>query len=144
MRTVYLVDDSALVRERLMNRLSELCNTKVAGSTGNPVEALHSIRVLRPDVVVLDIDLPGKSGLELLKEIKRDRPEIRVVMLTNYDYPQLRRECLDAGAEYFLNKAKDFEQVTSIVEGAGQSPECSRAAQEGEAKTGVRNRARPP
>jgi len=125
MLKVYVVDDSELVRERLIDMVSEIEEVEVVGETGDLREAKASIGQLRPDAVVLDIRLPDGNGITLLRHMKRERPAATVIVLTNYPYPQYREECLDAGADYFLYKATEFDQVGEIlsrIAGSGTPP----------------------
>jgi DNA-binding NarL/FixJ family response regulator len=115
MKRVYLVDDSDLVRRRLVDMLSELEDVEIVGQTGDPEEAQAEIRRLSPDVVVMDIKLPGKNGIEVLRDIKKEMSTPLVIMLTNYPYTQYRRECTDAGADHFLYKATEFEKINDIL-----------------------------
>jgi DNA-binding NarL/FixJ family response regulator len=115
MKRVYLVDDSELVRKRLVDMLTDIENVEIVGQTGDPEEAETEIRKLSPDVVVLDIKLPGKNGIEVLRDIRKNVPTPLVIMLTNYPYDQYRRECTDAGADYFLHKATEFEKINHIL-----------------------------
>jgi DNA-binding NarL/FixJ family response regulator len=125
MLKVYVVDDSELVRERLIDMVSEIEEVEVVGETGDLREAEASIGQLRPDAVILDIRLPDGNGITLLRHMKRERPAATVIVLTNYPYPQYREECLDAGADYFLYKATEFDQVGEIlsrIAGSGTPP----------------------
>jgi len=70
--TVYIVDDSQVMRERLKELVSDTPGTKVVGQSADPFEALNSIRKSNPNVVILDIRLPGRSGIDLLKDIKKN------------------------------------------------------------------------
>ena len=72
---------------------------------------------LLPDTVILDIRLPDDSGIQLLRQIKSGYPGIKVIMLTNYDLQQYRRQCLRLGADYFLNKTQEFEKMVPAVLG---------------------------
>jgi DNA-binding NarL/FixJ family response regulator len=116
MRTVYIVDDSQAVRERLIAMISELEGTALAGASGEPEEAIKAIRRLQPDAVILDIRMPGMSGIQVLREIKQDLRAPVVIMLTNYPFGQYRRECAEAGADHFLNKSTEFEKINEILE----------------------------
>lgn len=115
MKKIYVVDDSALVRERLIEMLSDLPEVKVVGQTSNPCEVLSAIHELGPDAVILDIRLPGRNGIDVLKDIKRDKPHTIVIMLTDYAYPQYRKECMASGADYFLNKATEFHKIPDLM-----------------------------
>ena len=115
MRTVYIVDDSQAVRERLVGMISEVDETTLAGTTGDPREAVRAIFRLHPDSVILDIRMPGMNGIQVLREIKQGPRAPMVIMLTNYPFEQYRRECTEAGADYFLNKSTEFEKINEIL-----------------------------
>jgi DNA-binding NarL/FixJ family response regulator len=117
MKRVYVVDDSDFVRERLIEMLSELEKVETVGGTGDPREALAAIREMVPDLVILDIRLPGKSGVEVCRDLKKEKASPIVIILTNYPYPQYRRECTEAGADYFLNKSTEFNKIAEVLKG---------------------------
>jgi len=112
---VFIADDSSEVRERIRMLLSELEKIEMIGEAENVQEAIESIRHLGPDVVILDIRMPGGSGIDVLKEIvKEDRVPI-IIMLTNYPYPQYKKKCMDAGADFFFDKSREFEKVVEVL-----------------------------
>jgi DNA-binding NarL/FixJ family response regulator len=113
---VVLVDDSALVRQRVRELLSAVKDVEVVGQAADAAEGLRLIPELRPDVVVLDIELPGTSGISILDELRRHEPSPIVIMLTNYDHRQLRRVCIEAGADFFFHKSTEFEKVVEVLE----------------------------
>ncbi|MGW8325284.1 MAG: response regulator transcription factor [Desulfobacterales bacterium] len=115
MKRVYIVDDSVNLRKRLYELLSDVDNVQVVGQAGNADEALNDIRVLKPDTVLLDIRLPGKSGIQLLGEIKALQPELTVIIMTNYDYPQYHQQSILAGADHFFNKTREFEDIIEVL-----------------------------
>ena len=117
MKRVYVVDDSDFVRERLIEMLSELEEVEIVGGTGDPQEALVAIGEMVPDAVILDIRLPGRSGVEVLRDLKKEEPSPVVIILTNYPYPQYRKECTEAGADYFLNKSTEFNKIAEVLKG---------------------------
>ncbi len=117
MKQVLIVDDSKQIRGRLSAMLSESSQIHIIGQAGNYQEALDVMQRQTPDIIVLDICLPGRSGIELLKEIKARRPAVTVIMLTNYDYEEYRRQCEFIGADHFLNKALEFDKIADIIEG---------------------------
>jgi two-component system response regulator DevR len=115
MLTVYIVDDSDVMRERLAESISDIAGIEVTGQSGNPFDALNSIKAGHPDIVILDIRLPGKSGIDLLKDIKRESPAPIVMMITNYPYRQYRQGCMAAGADYFFSKIDEFEMIAQAL-----------------------------
>ena len=112
---IFIADDSAVVRERLAAMLSDLSEVQVVGEAQDAPEATSSIRKLNPDVVVLDIRMPRGNGIEVLEKIKKNNPALTVIMLTNYPYPQYRKKCMKAGADYFFDKSTEFEKVTEVL-----------------------------
>jgi DNA-binding NarL/FixJ family response regulator len=112
---VYVVDDSPLVRERLVTLLSEVQGVEVVGSAESAEEGIAGISLKEPDVVVLDIRMPSGSGISVLEEIKKRDAAPVVIMLTNYPYPQYRKKCMDAGADYFFDKSSEFHKVTDVL-----------------------------
>ncbi len=115
MKQVLIVDDSEKIRERLIALMAESGEIRIPGQVGNVRDALTAIQRLKPDTVVLDIRLPGRSGIALLKEIKARYPEITVIMLTNFDYTQYRQQCRQLGADFFLNKTFEFEKIVDTI-----------------------------
>jgi two-component system response regulator DevR len=118
MKQVLIVDDSEKIRERLVTLLAESDGIRIVGQAGSASEASEAIERLRPDTVILDIRLPGPSGIELLKEIKDRYPEVVVIMLTNFDHARYRRQCRQLGADHFLNKSLEFEKIVDTVLGS--------------------------
>jgi len=113
--TVYIVDDSVILRERLVCMLSDLEGLSVVGQASETREAMEGIRQLKPDVVILDLHLPGGGGIKVLRQTKQDAPATKVVILTNYDYPQYRNTCFEAGADLFVDKLTEFDRVPALV-----------------------------
>jgi DNA-binding NarL/FixJ family response regulator len=112
---VFVVDDSTIVRERLITLLAEVPNVTIAGEAEMARDAIAGIQSKRPDIVVLDISMPGGSGMKVLEAVKKDRPAPMVIMLTNFDHPQYRNRCMQLGADHFLDKSSNFERVIEIV-----------------------------
>jgi DNA-binding NarL/FixJ family response regulator len=121
MKQVLIVDDSEQIRDRLVTLLSESDHIRVVGQAGNGRQALEAMRRLAPDTVVLDIRLPDTNGIELLKKIKAFYPDVKVIMLTNFDFAHYRQQCRRLGADYFLNKTLEFEKIVDAIMGAGES-----------------------
>jgi two-component system response regulator DevR len=115
MKRIYIVDDSVKLRKRLCELLSDVDNVQVVGQAGDAGQALDDIRFLKPDTVLLDIRLPGKNGIQLLGEVKALQSEITVIIMTNYDYPQYRQQSIRAGADYFFNKTREFENIIDVL-----------------------------
>ena len=112
---IFVVEDSELIRERLLSMLASMSGVEVIGHAETAGDAIAGILAVRPEVVVLDIKLKGSSGIEVLQTIKRRLASVTVIMLTNYASEEYRKRCLEAGAEYFLDKTNEFEQLCPIL-----------------------------
>lgn len=112
---VFIADDSRIVREHLVALLDELAGVEIIGQAEMGDQAISAIRRLRPDVVILDIRMPGGSGIEVLETIKQDKTPPTVIILTNYPYPGYRQKCLNAGADFFLDKSTEFDQIPALM-----------------------------
>jgi DNA-binding NarL/FixJ family response regulator len=113
---VFIADDSLIVREHLVTMLDELAGIEIVGQAENVTEAISAICGLQPDVVILDIRMPGGSGIDVLQRVKQDEPVPVVIILTNYPYPAYRQKCLQAGADFFLDKSTEFDQIPELFE----------------------------
>ena len=112
---VFIVDDSKIVCKGLQQILINIADVEIVGQAHNAKDAIKSISELKPDVVILDIRLPGKSGIEVLKDIRAKKLPIRVIMLTNYPYPQYRKKCGELGADYFFDKVTEIEEIPRVI-----------------------------
>src|SRR5690242_19530088 len=90
---VLIVEDSEVVTRRIRSMLKEIPEVTVVGEAMNGTEALAIARVMKPGVVLLDIHLPGVNGIEVLKEIKQNDEDTKVIMLTNYSDLHHRKRC---------------------------------------------------
>ena len=113
---VFIVDDSTVLREALSAMISESGEVELAGSAQSASEALQAIAETNPDVVILDIRMPGGSGYEVLTYLKQHEPCPFVIMFTNYGDASVRKRCLQAGADFFLDKSTEFQKVTGILQ----------------------------
>lgn len=110
---VFLVDDSILIRQRLSRMLSNVPGVQVVGESLEPREATTSILQTKPDVVILDIQLLGGTGMEVLQIVKRTTPSPVVIMVTNY--PEFRTRYLKAGADFFFDKSTEFHRIPLLL-----------------------------
>jgi DNA-binding NarL/FixJ family response regulator len=112
-----LVDDSDLTRERTAALLNVLDRVQVVGQAADVLTGLSLLRQLSPEVLVLDVELPGSSGLEMLEIIQRRRPSPLVtIMLTSHDHPKLRERCAELGANFFFHKLTEFEKMLGVCQ----------------------------
>lgn len=113
---VFIADDSLIVQEHLITLLDELAGIEIVGQAEHVAEAINVIGNLQPDVVILDIRMPGGSGIDVLQNIKQDGVGPMVIILTNYPFPGYRQKCLQDGADFFLDKSTEFDQIPALVE----------------------------
>ncbi len=115
---VFVVEDSAAVRERIIEMIREIEDVEVVGEAATYDAAVDGIMNTRPDVAVLDIKLADDrgSGIDVLSQVRKGLPAIKAIVLSNYATPQHMKASSDAGAEYFLDKSADFERITEILE----------------------------
>lgn len=115
--SVMVIDDSSIVIERLVPALEELPNVNqvIKGENYEDGERLLSDR--KTDVAILDINLPGKTGIELLKLIREKYPQAKMVVIMMTDDPTENKKniCMQAGADYFIDKFEGFESILHIV-----------------------------
>ena len=114
---VLIADDSDVIVQRLITMLAEIKGIEIADQAGTVAEASKAVASLRPDVVILDMQMPGGSGLDVLKSMKQDKVSSTVIVLTNFAYPQYRKRCLQNGAEFFFDKSSEFEKVGEVLQG---------------------------
>ena len=112
---VAIADDSAVIRERLWQKLSQLDGIQMAWQAQNASEAIAAFQQHRPEVVILDIQMPDASGMAVLAHIKKASPQTIVIMLTSFPQPPFRKCCLKAGADYFFDKSTEFEKVFEVL-----------------------------
>ena len=112
---VFIADDSSAVVERLVYLLDDVPGVQLAGQASNVPEAIRSIQRIKPEVVILDLHMPGGTGLDVLHAIRSDHPSPFVLICTNYPDSEYREECLNAGAKFFLDKSSEFEKIPAIL-----------------------------
>ena len=114
---ILIVDDSDVMRERLKSLLSEIEGIEIAGEASDARQAVDAIGRLKPDVVILDIRMPEGSGIDVLKALPRNGggKSARVMVFTNFPFPQYRKACIDLGADYFFDKSQDFNKLCDTL-----------------------------
>lgn len=113
--SVVIVDDSLVIRRRLAAMIAELVGIEVVAEASDAQEGIDLTESLKPDVVVVDIRMPGRSGIGMLEDMKALAKKPRVIVLTNYPYVAYRRRCLDLGADHFFDKSTQFERVLDVL-----------------------------
>jgi DNA-binding NarL/FixJ family response regulator len=117
-RTVLIVDDSILILERMIPLMEEIENISFVIHAASYTEGLEVLSRLTPDMVLLDINLPDKSGIELLRYIQERHMEVAVLMISNNAGPYYRDICKKLGAKYFLDKSTDIDLIPTVLSNA--------------------------
>lgn len=125
---IFIADDSPLIRERIVSMLCASAMT-IVGQAETPQDSIEGILAVYPDVVVLDVQLAGGSGLQVLRAIRHAAPDIAFVIFSNSSDPSYRKCYLDAGAENFLDKTREFDQLSQAVVKASQHPHINIQSQ---------------
>ena len=121
---VFLVEDSAVLRARLTESLGSLSGVQVVGSSDNEQTAVNELHTTPCDAVVLDLQLKQGNGLNVLKAIRQSEDGAQkkvVIVLTNYAFSLYRHRCIQAGADFFLDKARDYERLPQVLNAIAES-----------------------
>jgi DNA-binding NarL/FixJ family response regulator len=114
-KIVLVVDDSILILERMIPMLEEVSNIQFVVHAASYNEAIELLERLMPDIVLLDINLPDKSGIELLRKIKEEYKKMKVFMITNQANDYYKKICKKLGADNFFDKSKDFNLIPELI-----------------------------
>lgn len=115
MTTLLLAEDQVMMREALATLLDLEPDLSVVGHVGRGDEVLAAVRELRPDVVLLDIEMPGRSGLDVAADLRTAAPHVRVVVVTTFGRPGYLRRALDAGVRGFVVKDGPVEGLADAI-----------------------------
>jgi DNA-binding NarL/FixJ family response regulator len=95
--------------------LSDIKNIRIVGHAGNAADTLRLVKELNPDVIILDIKLPGNNGIDILRILKSEKLVPIVIIFTNYPYPEYRQLCSELGADYFFDKSREFSMLIKTI-----------------------------
>jgi len=112
---ILIVDDNMGFIERMISLLDEADNIGYINVANNYEEALRIFFEERPDVMLLDISMPHKNGIELLRKIRESERNCEVIMVTNHTDEYYRQQCVDLGVRNFLDKSNDFGLIPGII-----------------------------
>lgn len=114
----FIVEDNPVILNNLVATLEELVDMRVVGSAGNEVDAVRELseRNGEIDLVIVDLFLTQGSGLGVLNQAQKQRWSARRVVLTNYATPDMRRRCLDLGAEKVFDKSGELDELIDFCE----------------------------
>jgi DNA-binding NarL/FixJ family response regulator len=116
---VLVADNSALVRERLVALLSELETIDLVRQASEAAQMLRSVQEIRPDVVILDDQMIGHDGHQVLAGMKAGFTPPVILILSPFSYPQYRKKCEQLGADLFLDKGIEIHRVVEVIAALG-------------------------
>jgi len=122
---VLIVDDVPQVRQELRGLLQLTSELEVVGEAANGREAVSQAEALRPDVVVMDLEMPVMDGFEATRQIKSCRPAPRVVILSVHASPQEQQRAREAGADGFVVKGASYQVLLNAILARDGSPHSS-------------------
>lgn len=117
---ILLVDDHDIVRLGLMTLLNDQPDMEVIGEASTAAEAVHSVETLLPDVVLMDIRLPGEGGIEATRQVTAKFPSVKVVMLTSFADDELVMRAINAGAMGYVLKQVGNEELIRAIQAAAR------------------------
>jgi len=120
---IFIVEDSPVVRARLVAQLSCVPGASVVGEASGASAAIDQILALRPDVVLLDVNLAEGSGFDVLRAVCRRAPETDFYMLSNFTADPYRQLAERLGARQFFDKSKEFERVRDLIAQRAAQPQ---------------------
>ena len=131
-KKVFVVDDHPVFRDGIVRIVSGINGVMICGEAGNAAQAFEAIAKLDPDLVLMDINLPGKSGLELLQDVHAMKPDLPVLVISMHDEHLYAERVLRAGARGYIMKQegpdKMREAITKVLEGRVYTSEKTTAA----------------
>ena len=113
---ILIADDHVLVREMIKNTLENMSSIQVVGEVGDGLQLLEHLKRSAPDMILLDITMPGMLGLEVLPKIKKRFPRIKVIILTMHKSKQHISRAFEAGADGYLLKENTLADLVSAIE----------------------------
>ena len=119
---IVIADDHAIVREGLKRIVSEVHDMQVAGEAADGTEVMQRVRELEFDILVLDLSMPGRSGMELIKLVKAEKPKLRILILSMHQELQYAVRAIKSGASGYLTKESapaQLEQAIRKIAGGG-------------------------
>ncbi len=117
---ILVIDPSTHGRTQLEHLLADASDIEVVWSSAGGSDPAAAIGPSAPDCLIIDIDIPGRSGIDILHAIRASYPRLPVIVLTNASTPQHRKRCTEAGADGFLDKSTEFLRLPAMVRAIGE------------------------
>ncbi len=119
---ILIADDSDFIRANLIKLLHSMEGTADIFEAENVHMAIQQLKDIKPDILILDIRMPGGNGFDVLNTAKSENLADKIIMLTNYNYEHYKKKGLDGGADYFFDKSTEFEKIIEVLEYYFENP----------------------
>ena len=117
---ILIVDDHEIFRRGLRSLLESRGEIDIVGEANNGLEAIAKARELQPDIIVMDVSMPQMDGLEASRLIRNDRPDAKIIILSQHDSSQMLKAALEAGASAYVTKSQVARALFGALEGVRQ------------------------
>lgn len=121
--TILIIDDSEVFRSRIVEIISNNNNSANILEANNIIEAKEIMLDVLPDILITDIRMPGGTGLDLIKHIRKENPVTLIIVMTNYPESQYKVEAFKTGANYFFDKSSEMEDLIETINQFNQKVE---------------------
>ena len=128
---ILIADDNDMVRRGVIGILSSVTDWEICGEAGDGSEALRKARELLPDLILLDISMPGQSGLEAARLIRQELPKAKILIMSQHDPIQLLPRVLEAGAHACVDKSRLSKDLLASIKRVAGTSEGHRIAKAG-------------
>jgi DNA-binding NarL/FixJ family response regulator len=112
---VLFADDSVLILDRLGELLCKYKQVEIVGALKNGNDTLEALLKLNPDLAIVDLNMPGLNGLEVIHEIRKVNKTLKIIVLTFFAIESYKNLAIREGADYFFSKAEEFDKVSLVV-----------------------------
>ncbi|MGB7148742.1 MAG: response regulator transcription factor [Terriglobales bacterium] len=118
---ILIADDNQLVRRGIARILSSYANCEVCAEASGGIDALEKAREFRPDLILIDINMPGMDGLETSRRLRQELPEIKIVIMSHNDADKFLPDARKAGADGCVDKARIVTDLPLVIESLGNA-----------------------
>lgn len=122
--TVFIADDHPILRIGLSMYLESKSNIKIIGEADNGFDAVNAINANTPDVVLMDVDMPGLSGIEAIRVLRKTLPDLKIIVLSTYTKKEYIQEAMQEGANGYVAKNTKIDELAKIIDDLAAGREC--------------------
>lgn len=119
---ILIADDNQSFRRRLKTILENTPDSVIVGEAEDGFQVIKESRRLKPDLILMDVSMPGMNGLDTLKKLKKDMPHIKIIMLSIFDMDEYRKAALESGAHHYLIKKEMIDHLIPAIKAVMKTP----------------------